>query len=38
MKWGIIDLKGRSLIVSLGKLACGAVVYHLWKPRNDLKA
>lgn len=31
MKWGITDLKGRSLNVSLCKLAFGAVVYHLWK-------
>lgn len=37
MKWGITDLKGRSLNASLCKLAFGAVVYQLWKRRNDLK-
>jgi hypothetical protein len=34
---GIAELKGQILQVSLCKLVLGAVVYHLWKRRNDLK-
>lgn len=34
--WGSSMLQGRSLKASLGKLCIGAVVYHLWRQRNDL--
>jgi hypothetical protein len=35
--WGITDLKGKSLSVSLCTLAFLAVVYHIWKQRGDLQ-
>jgi hypothetical protein len=34
--WGGAVLHGKSLKSSLGRLCFGAVVYHLWKQRNDL--
>jgi hypothetical protein len=35
--WGIEELNGKSLLVVLGKLVVEAVVYHLWKQRNDIR-
>ena len=37
ISWGITELKGKSLKVSLCKLAIGAVVYNILKLLNDLK-
>jgi hypothetical protein len=34
--WGPKVLRGKSLKTCLGRLCFAAVVYHLWKQRNDL--
>lgn len=37
IKWGIKELRDGGLKSNLCRLTIGAVVYHLWKLRNDLK-
>jgi hypothetical protein len=37
VNWCTIMLKGKSLKACLGKLSFGAVIYHLWRCRNDLQ-
>jgi hypothetical protein len=34
--WGNAMQHGKSLKACLGQLCLGAIVYHLWKQRNDL--
>jgi hypothetical protein len=36
MEWGVTKLKGKSLKITLYKLALGAVVYHICRQRNDI--
>jgi hypothetical protein len=37
VEWESAELRGKSLLVILCKLALGAVVYHIWKHRNDVR-
>jgi hypothetical protein len=35
--WGIVMLKGKNLKACSGKLCFEAVIYHIWRHRNDLQ-
>jgi hypothetical protein len=37
LAWSVNALKGKSLKVSLCKLAFGIVIFHLWKQKNDIR-
>lgn len=37
MDWGERELKGERLKATLCRLSSGAVVYNVWKQRNDVK-
>jgi hypothetical protein len=37
VEWSTAMLHGKNLRSCLGRLCLGAVVYHIWKQRNDLQ-